>query len=295
MKRQAFTLVELLVVIAIIGILVGLLLPAVQAAREAARRMQCSNNLKQIGLALHNYHDTHLKFPFGRIGATTVEQQCALTMLLPYVEQGSLYDQFDFSLPLMGKSGSTITPNVNTDLITTRLEAFLCPSNPQDEGRYVTSQLPGRDHAWGTHYSPVAHSGKDGTSGRSTSLGVVDSNRDGMFYFNSKTKFRDVTDGTSNTLAFSESVGDAPGSNDLYAWAMFSGGMGVKGGVNVNFTDLDSFYVANDNFTGPSSYHPGGCQVLLADGSVRFLTENIPLSILQDLATRGGGEVPRPY
>ncbi|UUO07841.1 DUF1559 domain-containing protein [Blastopirellula sp. J2-11] len=295
MKRHAFTLVELLVVIAIIGVLIALLLPAVQQAREAARRISCANHMRQVGIALHNYHDTHLKFPFGRIGDTTVEQQCALTMLLPFVEQGSLYNQFDFSLPLMTKSGSSITPNVNTPLITTRLEGFLCPSNPQDEGRYVTSQLPGRDHAWGTHYVPVAHSGKDGASARTAPLGIVGSDRDGLFYYASKTRFRDITDGTSNTLAFTEIVGDAPGSNDLFAWAMFSGGAGVKGGVNSNFPDLDGFYTASDDFTGPSSYHPGGCYVSLADASVRFISENMRLSTLQNLAARADGEVLESY
>ncbi|UUO04536.1 DUF1559 domain-containing protein [Blastopirellula sp. J2-11] len=295
MRRNAFTLVELLVVIAIIGVLIALLLPAVQQAREAARRTSCKNRLRQIGLALHNYHDTHLTFPFGRYGATTTEQQCALTMLLPFVEQRPLYDHFNFSLPLTTKSGSTITPNVNTPLIATRLEEYLCPSNPQDEGVYFTSQLPGRDHAWGTHYSPIAHSGIDGNSARTAPLGIVGSNRDGMFYYESKTKFRDITDGTTNTMAFGEVVGDAPGSNKLFGWAMFSGGMGVKGGINSNFPDLDGFYVASDDFTGPSSYHPGGCHVALGDASVRYLSENMSLITLQRLASRNDGEVLEDY
>ena len=128
-KRSAFTLVELLVVIAIIAILIALLLPAVQAAREAARRLQCSNNLKQIGVALHNYHSTFNTFPFGRTsgdGWSGTGSSMGLIMLLPYIERSDLYDRYDVELT------PTTGPNFLLDL--TPIRTYSCPSKPQNEG-----------------------------------------------------------------------------------------------------------------------------------------------------------------
>ncbi|MCC9605547.1 DUF1559 domain-containing protein [Blastopirellula sp. JC732] len=297
-NRPGFTLVELLVVIAIIGVLIALLLPAVQQAREAARRMSCSNNLKQLGLALHNYHDTHLVFPYGRSGAAEgsglgspnpqlYRSQTGLTALLPFIEQKALYDTIDFN--------AGFGDPVNWGKYQPRVEAFLCPSNPQDEGVSYTGSIPGDDDCWGTHYVPVAHSGRNGVVARdlASSVGY---RKDGLFYLNSKNGFRDIVDGTTNTLAIAESVGNKPGSHRLWGWGTYSGGMGTSGGINANFPNLSGWaFSGNDAFNGPSSYHPGGCQAVLADGSVRFIAETIQLSTLLDLTTIKGNEVVPEY
>ncbi|MFI4875313.1 MAG: DUF1559 domain-containing protein [Blastopirellula sp. JB062] len=294
-RSFGFTLVELLVVIAIIGVLIALLLPAVQQAREAARRMSCSNNLKQLGLALHNYHDTHLVFPYGRSGApegSTISNpqvyrsQTGLTALLPYIEQTAIYDTIDFSAGLGDLS--------NRGKYQPRIEAYLCPSNPQDEGTSYTGSIDGSDDAWGTHYVPVAHSGRDGTEARDQ-VSSIGYSKDGLFYLNSKNGFRDVVDGTSNTLAIAESVGNKPGSHRLWCWGVYSGGMATSSGINANFPLLSGWAFSGDDFNGPSSYHPGGCLATLADGSVRFIPETIQLSTLLDLTTRNGNEVIEEY
>ena len=145
--RPAFTLVELLVVIAIIGILIALLLPAVQAAREAARRAQCSNNLKQIGLGLHNYHDVNRTFPFAfMVDDTTLNVQVWGTRILPYIEQNALYQNYHNTVPSFNEATALgfSQPEVNDNLavIRTELNAFVCPSTPQSDRTY-NGALPG--------------------------------------------------------------------------------------------------------------------------------------------------------
>ena len=287
--RKGFTLIELLVVIAIIAILIALLLPAVQQARESARRSTCKNNLKQIGLALHNYHDSHNIFPFGRSytdNSTAAPQnfgsQMCATMLLPFLDQTNVYNQFNFLTAFNAAPNAAATQQ--------KINVFLCPSNPQNEGLNWTG-AGGPDDSWGSHYQPVAHSGRDGNPARD-GQDAVGFNKDGMFYRNSKTKFRDVLDGTSNTLAFAETVGDAPGSHEIFAWGSYGGGgIGVRSGINANFPLLSGWDWNGDDFTGPGSYHTGGCHFLMGDGAVRFISENIDLGTLQDLTTRAGAEV----
>ncbi|QDS88527.1 hypothetical protein EC9_27180 [Rosistilla ulvae] len=190
---KGFTLVELLVVIAIIGILVGLLLPAVQAAREAARRMSCSNNMKQLGLALHNYHDTYKAFPAspGSFGVTKLDGSkegwlawSGLASILPYVEQQPLYDKIDFRHTWNAGTG-------NVEARRTRLDAFLCPSDP------------GAAAEWSTDLAPSSY----GLSrGPQTTWNVTSGSEGGFTDGEAWMSFADITDGSSNTIAAGETV-----------------------------------------------------------------------------------------
>jgi prepilin-type N-terminal cleavage/methylation domain-containing protein len=279
-----FTLVELLVVIAIIGILVALLLPAVQAARESARRMSCSNNLKQIGLAFHNYHDTYKVFPNSDAGGS-ITKASAFTAVLPYLEQGSAYDLYDFSL---GNSDP-----VNQAVVSQRVEAYLCPSaslrrpvpiagcdaNDRAPGTYAV--CIGSGFPWGTSASGQPHNGAIVNTGS----GI--------------TGFRDILDGTSTTFLAGES-----------AWNikdyLFTSGP-CSGQVRWGFTYWSSPYPLATAFTTQAPFNPdsGGSAVLsrfrsdhaagmvgfvFCDGAVRFLSENINQTTLDALGTRAGGE-----
>ncbi len=301
--RRAFTLVELLVVIAIIGVLVGLLLPAVQSAREAARRMQCGNNLKQIGLALHNYHDSYKKFPSGR---TSMVSQIYLghttsTMLLPYLEQGNLQNQMNLGLTF------NVRPNYDCASLV-KLSMFLCPTNPETDGVNWTGatnpcagSVANEDSAR-THYAGVADSlthGRRSASLPGGNLSLVMPDGDGMFFHNSAVKFGDITDGTSNTLAFGEIVGQGPGTFHCCAWHAYSDGFGMINGLNAPFRSTASrrppFTALNmwggSAFTGFASYHPGGVHFVRADGSVTFISQSIAQLTLQALGSRSKGEV----
>jgi len=288
--RRAFTLVELLVVIAIIGILIALLLPAVQAAREAARRTQCSNNLKQIGLALHNYHDTHKTFPIGHIRRmvdASGTPDWAWTsgygwggLVLPFMEQTSLHSQLDFKV-------SVFDP-VNLAVLGTTSPAFAqCPSDPipeyadpEDAGDsshlILTSNYFGVGGSWGeSHREPVAIS---------SSPSYVDADLNGMFSADKNYKIRDCTDGTSNTLLVGESIYHPDAG---YKWnGTFVGRAKTKNGRPEKTTALikpGGAYLINDPRPDLknvsqfmySSRHPGGAQFCLTDGSVRFISETI--------------------
>lgn len=308
-KRSGFTLVELLVVIAIIGVLVGLLLPAVQAAREAARRMSCSNNMKQLGLALHMHHDTVGYFPSQRDSANapvTPPQQSwyrwsPLASLTPYLEQSAIYEAIDLSKPLyvfsMGPPPGVTTHPDLTDKVATRVATFLCPSDVNEQ---VSSE-------WGsTNYHTNNGSGQDG--------GVyVDC--DGLFFIDSRTRFRDILDGTSHTAAFCESIvgsgladstrgvanlgaervtasvwnAGAPTIEDSWclndaSTVVFSRGEKWADGA-VNDTGYHHFrspnslendcYSRSATIKSARSRHVGGITMLLADGAVRFVTDSV--------------------
>ena len=309
MKRSrhvGFTLVELLVVIAIIGVLVALLLPAIQAAREAARRAQCTNNLKQIGLALHNYHDTHGVFPPGHMiwnnnlpaGYGLVGSMRLMgwqVHLLPYIELGSLYSQYNFS-------GSTpINQADNMRVHWTWINDYLCPSNPGMEGVYWTSTInpaTGDENLDGTptHYTGISDDLCNfdlcAASGWWTAGGK------GLFFTGSKVKMRDILDGTSSTFAVGENVAPDPRGTNKYrgkTWVAYNI-MSVERGINYPFRLNPQLSHNGFNSTnGPASYHPGGANFMLADASVRFVSESIDQALLQALATRAGKESVGQY
>lgn len=323
-RRSAFTLVELLVVIAIIGILVALLLPAVQAAREAARRMSCSNNMRQIGLALHNYHNTHLKFPPGGLYPrnATASSFSPQARLLSYLEQENLQDLIDWNLPY----GAQVAVS------RTRIASYLCPSDVGDKER-ITSTFEYYPLSYGINfgtwfvYDPTGRYGGDGIAYPNSSLG-----------------FRDVRDGTSTTIAFAEVkawtpyLRDSGAPNalgtpipaDPAAVVAFGGNFkkdtghtewvdarAHQSGVTGTFTpNTEVLYSSggqnydvdfNSSREGKTtnqltfaavtsrSYHPAGVMVLHVDGSARYVSETIELATWRSLTTREGNEVIENY
>lgn len=205
--RSGFTLVELLVVIAIIGVMVGLLLPAVQAAREAARRMSCSNNLRQLALGIHNYHDTHKQFPRNhqQIGFDLWEALSGINFgLLPFIEQGPLYDQANqYTNPNDATDAGADWSWMYNNLMNTKLTTFLCPSSPAAPSRGTNPagwDGPGTNYAWCT--------------GSSIDLNWGGANFNGMFAYEHNRKMGDIADGLSNTLMVSEILSGMSNSNE---------------------------------------------------------------------------------
>lgn len=320
--RKGFTLVELLVVIAIIGVLVGLLLPAVQAAREAARRMQCTNNLKQLGLSLHNYHDTFKQFPaagydYGWANTTSGNYEgdtpnklyknfSGLTGLLPFIEQTAIYSKFDFSRAVCAYQRNTSRPMAgdpvasgNAALATTRLAAFLCPSDPGEvESSTSTSYSPASGFRGAkSNYDFSVRKGSTGAFNywKRDSVG-------GRFMFgeNSDSKFGSISDGTSNTVALGETLRSvANGHSSAWAyrgWVM--SGIDLSYGINVIdipvtwtwVSDKSSLNYRLRDWGSSGSLHTGGANVCLGDGSVRFISQSTSVPILQALSTIAGGE-----
>jgi len=303
MARRAFTLVELLVVIAIIGVLIALLLPAVQQAREAARRMQCSNNLKQLGLALHTYHDTHLSFPPGWINPNRMSWQ---SMILPQLEQGALQDQlaaegaFDAdgsSAPYWYNTPEIISTGT-TPLAQTAIPGFICPSDPSGN---LNTKLRSDDS---THPAQYAKSNYVGTytAAQYDTAGTKTADKLAMFYDNSNRKFRDITDGTSNTLLAVERATVSNYIGSLWiGWHQLAPGVSTGDNqfmlqVRINRLSNDTQYAINGTGNhAASSAHPGDVQVVLGDGSARFISETIELRTYAALGTIDGGEVVEEF
>jgi len=302
-SRSGFTLIELLVVIAIIAILIGLLLPAVQKIREAANRMKCSNNLKQLGLAVHNYHDTTGTLPRNAgpgysYGNNAVNEWSWLAQILPYVEQDNLYTS--------GGLSATIQPSMNNAFLpsgvrtcTQIVKTYLCPSDGSStQTRTDRADMPGGFPVACTNYKGVAGSNwawgsytNTGPSGNNNGLDVGD----GTFW---RTDFNGgpmplaaITDGLSNTLFAGE---DICSMNNWCDWPYFNAATGTCS-IPLN----SAMQVGQPGYNNPGDWpnvysfrsrHPGGANFLIGDGGVRFVRQTIDLPTYRALATRSGGE-----
>jgi prepilin-type N-terminal cleavage/methylation domain-containing protein len=328
-RRNAFTLIELLVVVAIIGILVALLLPAVQAAREAARRMSCTNNLKQIGLALQNFHDAHGEFPTGSPEKTcrNYEQIPAwqyrwspLAMLSPYMEQYNAYRALNMDVPLYGHTGIYKGPGYgvhpdNQLAVGTEINFLYCPSDHQEKVQ--------------EEFGPTNYLGCWGI-GKPTAEGTELFDTDGLFRRGKVTRFAHILDGTSNTAAFSESLLAWGGDNSttlttanrvrvlvnhpvgvLTPESCSQLGSRVSTMRGARWVDGFVLYSAYYHWLAPNSdvpdcgvvgplrslwiaarsVHPGGVNVVHIDGSVHFVGETIDILVWRGLGSRDGQEV----
>ncbi len=271
--RRAFTLVELLVVIAVIGILVALLLPAVQAAREAARRIECSNHLKQIGLGLHNYHDIHRQLPAGWVANPRTEEPGWgwAAQLLPFLEQSGLDDGINDRLP--------VGDPANQAARQTALSFYRCPSDAKSD-RYVTLV----DESTGASMFDVARANYVGVFG-TEEIEATPLAGDGAFFQNSRIRFASITDGLSNTVL----VGERSSQLDGSTWS------GVVPGAAEGMARVvgSADHPPNDphaHFDDFSSYHPTGAHFTLGDGSVRLIADTIDHDVYRAYATRAGGE-----
>lgn len=329
-KKRGFTLIELLVVIAIIAILIALLLPAVQQAREAARRSTCKNNLKQIALGLHNYHETHGVFPPGSVGtqtngvsgnavrwrewmeagsltATNAHGTSWMLQVLPFVDQANTYNLWNFNTNVMG----------NRAVAETDIPIFYCPSrrskvrkidqklqldetpgsttitNPFTKGGTDYGACKGSGNGFGDGFSGTGHESL-GPGNSNEWIGTLGGGNLGIFYTNSDTQMRDIKDGTTNTLMVGEMqrLSGNDSTLSLDGWA--------AGGVaNIFNTDMGQLGTAEsgsgDNrginggqYEAPGSDHVGGAHFGLADGSVRFISENIDTRTFNRIGTADG-------
>jgi prepilin-type N-terminal cleavage/methylation domain-containing protein/prepilin-type processing-associated H-X9-DG protein len=341
-KQSGFTLIELLVVIAIIGVLLALLLPAVQAAREAARRIQCASNLKQIGIALHSYHDALGVLPpgMGPYANKVCMWYSAHSMLLPFLEEGPLFNSINFNFPIaspscnsMGPAWAGLAQVVNTTASSTTVAAYLCPS---DTSVFRDPGYPGLNYL-----------GNSGVNPRGWWITHV---ADGLFFTSSRLSFGAIRDGASQTAAFAESLkGDDDDSrytpradvlmtdpysparldsndpSDLMAFGRGCQNLPMSSILSWAYSHKQDVWIQGNSYEGlychllppnqnscvngepyqgfgtgsafagsimiASSYHPGGVNVLLADGAVRFVKDGVGQKVWWALGTRAGAEV----
>jgi prepilin-type N-terminal cleavage/methylation domain-containing protein len=320
-RRQAFTLIELLVVIAIIAVLIGLLLPAVQKVREAANRTRCNNNLKQIGIALHNYHDARGFFPHATYnyidgtGSTpapyngTEDRRCWWHDILPYVEADNLFNAFQ---AYMNTGGTALGfPGIDNTVV----KIYECPSDPTSPkvGTYWGGTNGSATQGFSGNYLVCGGNDYFNPGTLTNPNDIASSSRlNGIFYALSRTRITDVRDGASNT-AFTSEVILSPDNNghDIRGRYFNPGHSGVMFSTRVTPNTLvpDQFdwcqatpvprapciWTNVGIFVSPRSYHPQGVNLGLADGSVRFVSDGIDPVTFSALGSRNGGEVVGPY
>ena len=321
-RRSGFTLIELLVVIAIIGVLIALLLPAVQAAREAARRAQCSNNLKQIGLALHNYADSHNRYPIARgtrparpYGITSRYNYSGFAQILPFMEQRPLYDAINFSLTIPIQDG-------NATIHSTVVASFLCPS----ESQVVPQNSAGTNYRFNEGANLLYSSGETDTGSVNATMPAPN----GPFFAEKSIRLSEILDGLSNTAMTSERLfgdfnqGIATIRRDIYVGSTWpttleqayldcqatsdsgtpangesgSGAPWMDGFLHTSIYKHNAppnkkscyFYPARLVMTA-SSNHPGGVNVGMCDGSVRFIKETINRDTWRAIGSMNGNEI----
>lgn len=313
-RRLGFTLIELLVVIAIIAVLVGLLLPAVQKARAAADRIKCENNLHQIGLALHNYHDTYKFLPSNvRPSTTSTVRVRWVTYLLPYFEQDNLRKSYDVT--------KNWSDPANLPVVSQRLKIFECPAVPDPSRRDGIPEDIGTSR-WTGLVATGDYASIYRVDARLVSLGLADNATEGAVSKTAPLNFADLRDGLSNTLHVTESagrpnlwragkqIGAAPNplvngggwcrpASEIPALVGSSAdGTVLPGPVGINATNGEDLggtyphpYYGVDGTGQIYGFHAGGVNALFADGSVRFLEQSINIRVLARLVTRSGGEI----
>ena len=314
-RKRGLTLIELLVVIAIIAILIALLLPAVQQAREAAHRSTCKNNLKQIGLAIHNYHDTHNVLPPKVVmpgvtdtaavhgvdssgnpldPALTIRNITGHLLLLPYLDQANIYNKLNFSIPMgpSSYSGSNpvMTGNTNPTNTDVELPVFVCPSDVPNPVPNVSSGAYARINGKRTSYAFAVHTYDNNFRVNYTSSNTA---AKGAFGTNGAAIINHIKDGTSNTMFMCETPLRKTSSSYGPLWNQWTYTQGIAPGaygINVNYVSGTTQYDYVYAFRAGSA-HVGGMHILMGDGAVRFISENVDLATVRALVSIDGGEI----
>lgn len=298
--KRAFTLVELLVVIAIIGVLVAMLLPAVQSAREAARRAQCISQLKQVGIAMHNYESMNQRLPVGTYGCCWGTWQVSI---LPFIEQGAMFDQYHmehkFGVPV---DDARYSNALNLPVTTKKLKVLTCPSdtNPQ---RVANNGITYHNYVanfGNTIYDQIDYTGVRFYGAPFFEVTSVNDHRPGV-------RFAEITDGLSNTLMLAETIQGQPG--DLRGFSWWRGGAVFTGYQGPNSSIPDTLYAggqcdptkllnppcliataSSPTMLASRSRHSGGVQAVFCDGSTRFISNNIAIGVWRAIASSAGGD-----